>query len=193
MAKHVAQGREFPIFFYGQHYAFSPVETVVTAASFLVGGVGAMPLKLAGLTLWTVGIVFLFMALARVLGATRGFWIAVLVILNPAWSVWSLRMGGGYLTSFALSSILVWLLPRDPERDTIWRWRVAGAMTAVIYLAQPLWLPGLIPIVAAILASRRRWWWALDYAIVAATVSLFVKFGTTSPSLPWNGPTMGNP
>jgi hypothetical protein len=33
MAKHVAQGKEFPIFFYGQHYAFSPVETVVSALS----------------------------------------------------------------------------------------------------------------------------------------------------------------
>jgi len=26
MAKHLAQRKEFPIFFYGQHYAFSPVE-----------------------------------------------------------------------------------------------------------------------------------------------------------------------
>jgi hypothetical protein len=28
MAKHAAQGKEFPIFFYGQRYAFEPVETV---------------------------------------------------------------------------------------------------------------------------------------------------------------------
>src|SRR4249920_2628563 len=57
MAKHVAQGKEFPIFFYGQHYAFSPVETVVSAISFLIAGVGAVPLKVAGLALWAVGIV----------------------------------------------------------------------------------------------------------------------------------------
>ena len=193
MAKHVLQGKEFPIFFYGQHYAFSPVETVVTALSFVIAGVGAMPLKLAGLALWTLGILFLFLAQARLLGAARSFWIAVLVVLNPAWAVWSMRMGGGYLTSFAASSALVWLLLRDRERESVWRWLVAGVLTALIYLAQPLWLPGLLPIVGVVLVSRRRLSWALSYVSVAAAATLLVKFGTATPDLAWNGPTIGNP
>jgi hypothetical protein len=183
MAKHVAQGKEFPIFFYGQHYAFSAVETVVSALGFLVAGVGAVQLKLAGLALWTAGIVFLFLALSRPLGAARGFWIAVLLVLNPAWSVWSMRMGGGYLTAFAASSVLVWLLAR--ERETAWRWRVAGALTAVIYLAQPLWLPGVIPIVGVALVRRRRLPWALDYAAVTVAVALVIKIGTVAPDQPF--------
>ncbi len=191
MAKHVVQGKEFPIFFYGQHYAFSPVETVVSALGFLTAGVGATQLKVAGLALWTVGIVFLCLALSRLLGAARGFWIAVVLVLNPAWSVWSMRMGGGYLTAFAASSVLVWLLLRDGE--TIWRWRVAGALTAVIYLAQPLWLPGVIPIVGVVLMRRRRLLWALDYVSVAVAMALVVKIGTVAPDRPWNGPTVGNP
>jgi hypothetical protein len=193
MAKHVAQGREFPIFFYGQHYAFSPVETVVSAVGFLIAGVGAVQLKLAGLALWTVGVVFIFLALSRLLGAARGFWIAVVLVLNPAWWVWSMRMGGGYLTAFATSSVLVWLVFRDPVRETAWRWRVAGALTAVIYLAQPLWLPGVIPIVVVALVLRRRLPWALDYAAVAVAVALVIKIGTVAPDQPWNGPTVGNP
>src|SRR5215831_16134609 len=90
MAKHVAQGREFPVFFWGQRYAFSAIETFAGAISFLVAGVGAVPLKAAGLALWTLGIVFLFLAGAKRLGESRSFWIAALVVLNPAWAVWSL-------------------------------------------------------------------------------------------------------
>src|ERR1700736_1205117 len=54
MAKHVAQGRELPIFFYGQHYGFSSVEAAAGALSFVIFGTGALPLKLAMLALWTV-------------------------------------------------------------------------------------------------------------------------------------------
>ena len=71
MAKHVAEGKEFPLFFYGQHYAFSPVEETAGAVAFALFGVGAIPLKAAGLALWTVGIVFFFLALATVIGKAR--------------------------------------------------------------------------------------------------------------------------
>ncbi len=193
MAKHVAQGKEFPIFFYGQHYAFSPVETVAGALSFLIAGVGAVPLKLAGLALWTLGIVFLFLAQSSLLGAARGFWIAAILVLNPAWAVWSMRDGGGYLTSFAASAALVWLLVQDRERETMVRWLVAGALTSLIYLAQPLWLPGVLPIVVVVLVLRRRPLWALSYLSVAAAAILLVKYGTATTSEAWGGPTVGNP
>ncbi len=193
MAKHVAQGKEFPIFFYGQRYAFSPVETVAGALSFLIAGVGAVPLKLAGLALWTVGIVFLYLAQSRFLGGTRSFWTSAVLVLNPAWAVWSLRDGGGYVTSFAASAVLVWLLVQDRERETVVRWLVAGALTSLIYLAQPLWLPGVLPIVAAVLVTRRRPSWAVSYLCVAAAAVLLVKFGTATTSEAWGGPTVGNP
>ena len=138
MAKHLAQGKEFPIFFYGQHYAFSPVEAVAGALSFHVAGVGPVPLKVAGLALWTLGVLFLFLAQSRLVGPSRSFWMTTLLILNPGWAVWSLRAGGGYLTSFVASAMLVWLLVRDRERETFVRWLIAGTLTALIYLAQPL-------------------------------------------------------
>jgi len=193
MGKHVAEGREFPIFFYGQHYAFSPVETVAAAASFLAAGVGAIPLKAAGLAIWTIGVVFLFLAGFRRLGPSRSFWIVALLVLNPAWAVWSLRDGGGYLTSFAASSILLWLLARDRERDSWIGWAAAGALTALIYLAQPLWLPGLLPIVAVVLLSRWRFSFAIVYLAVAGAAIVLVKFGTATTAEAWGGPTMGNP
>src|SRR5262249_54699858 len=156
-------------------------------------GVGAVPLKAAGLALWTFGIVFLFVAGARCLGPSCSFWIVALLVLNPAWAVWSLRDGGGYLTSFLASAVLFCLLARRPERDTWIRWMAAGMLTAIIYLAQPLWLPGVLPIVAVVLVARRRFTFAVSYLFVAATFVLLVKFGTATSSEAWGGPTIGNP
>ena len=65
MAKHVAQGKEFPVFFYGQHYALSSVEAAAGALGFLGFGVSAVSLKLAMLALWTVGVLFLYLTQAR--------------------------------------------------------------------------------------------------------------------------------
>ena len=128
MAKHVAQGKEFPIFFYGQHYGLSSVEAAAGALGFVVFGTGAVPLKLAMLALWTLGVLFLFLAQSRLLGASRSFWITVVFLLNPAWAVWSMKARGGYITSFTATAALLWLLVRGrgSARRAV-RWLVAGA------------------------------------------------------------------
>lgn len=193
MAKHVAEGKEFPLFFYGQHYAFSPVEETAGAVAFALFGVGAVPLKAAALALWTVGIVFFFLALSNVIGEARSFAATAVLVLNPVWAAWSMKAGGGYLTAFTASAILVWLLLRDRAGETAMRWIVAGALTAVIDLAQPLWLPGLAPIVLVVLASRRRWSWGVIYLSVTAALILLVKFAAPTDPADWTGPELGNP
>jgi hypothetical protein len=192
MAKHLAQGKDVPVFFYGQHYALATVDAAVGAAAFLMFGVGALPLKLSMLALWTVGVLFVFLAQSRLLGPTRSFWITTLLIVNPAWAAWSMKAGGGYLTSFTASAALLWMMTRDRGRQTVVHWLLAGALTALIYLAQPLWLPGVLPIVLVVLASSRRLSWAVSYASVAAAAILFVKFGTGTQAETWGGPTAGN-
>jgi hypothetical protein len=82
MAKHVAQGKEFPIFFYGQHYGFAPLEAAAGALGFVIFGTGALTMKLAMLALWTVGVLFSFLALSRLLGASRSFLIASVLLFN---------------------------------------------------------------------------------------------------------------
>jgi hypothetical protein len=114
-------------------------------------------------------------------------------VLNPVWAAWSMKAGGGYLTAFTLAAVLVSLILRDRERETAMRWIVAGALTAVIYLAQPLWLPGLAPLVVAVLASRRRWAWAISYVSVIAALILLVKITTPTDPQDWTGPALGNP
>jgi hypothetical protein len=193
MAKHVAQGKEFPVFFYGQHYALETFEAGAGALGFLLFGVSALTLKLAMLALWTVGALFWFLALSRLLGTTRGFWITAILILNPVWAAWSMKAGGGYITSFTATAVLLWLLVKDREKETIARWLIAGALTGVIYLAQPLWLPGVLPVLLAVLASRRRRWWAVGYGGATAAAVLLVKLATGTETEAWGGPVVGNP
>src|SRR3954470_18947845 len=110
MAKHVAEGKEFPLFFYGQHYAFSPVEQTAGAAAFVLFGVGAVPLKAAMLALWTIGILFFFLALSKAIGMASSFAATAVLVLNPVWAAWSMKPGGGYLTAFTLAAVLIWLI-----------------------------------------------------------------------------------
>jgi hypothetical protein len=193
MAKHVAQGKEFPVFFYGQHYALSTLEAAAGALGFLGFGVSAMSLKLAMLALWTVGVLFVFLAQSRFVGASRSFWITSVLVLNPVWAAWSMKAGGGYITAFTTTAVLLWLLTNDRTRETVVRWLVAGVLTAVIYLAQPLWLPGLLPILAVVLFSRRRLSWGIGYLVVTAAAILLLKLATGTGTETWGGPTIGNP
>jgi hypothetical protein len=171
MAKHVAEGKEFPIFFYGQSYGFSIVEAVAGALSFIVAGVGWLPLKLAMLALWTIGVVALFSAFSRLWGNRRSFWITLLLVLTPAWAVWSMKARGGYITAFSASAVLMYLLIRFKERERLLLWVAAGGLTSLIYLAQPLWLPGVIPIVIySFVVSPRKRSFGIGYVVGIASV-----------------------
>ena len=193
MAKHAAQGLEFPVFFYGQHYALETVEAGVGALGFMLFGVGALTLKLAMLALWTLGVLFWFLALSRLVGTHQQF-----LDHCPAGSESGLGglvdegRGGGDITAFTATAILLWLVMRNREKETIARWLAAGLLTGVIYLAQPLWLPGVLPILLAMLASRRRVWWGIGYLAVAALAILVVKLTTGTETEAWGGPVLGN-
>ena len=151
------------------------------------------------LALWTLGTIFLFMALKTLVGHRNAFWIALVFVLTPVWAVWSMKARGGYITSFTATAAVFWLVVQDPKDQTLLHWLAVGALTSVVYLAQPLWLPGLLPILVVVLISRRSRLCALAcFAIVAATV-FFVRTsgaGSAAPPLgnadvPGSVPLMG--
>jgi hypothetical protein len=193
MAKHAAQGQEFPVFFYGQHYALETVEAGVAALAFTMFGVRPLILKLAMLGLWTVGVLFLFLALSRIVGRGRSFWITAVLIVNPMWAAWSMKAGGGYLTAFTATAVLVWLLAQDEARQSAGTWLVAGALSGLICLAQPLWVPGVLPIVLLVLVARRRRLWAVCYLGTTAGAIAIVLLAPAPATDAWSGPTVGNP
>ena len=193
MSKHFLEHREMPLFFWGQRYGLSTLEASAGAASFALFGVGPVPLKIAMLTLWIVGVLFVFLALARTVGKTRGFWITCVLLVTPAWAVWSMKARGGYLTAFVAAAVLAWLLARDDEQSSTAAWIAAGILTAIVWLAQPIWLPGVLPLVAAALVSRRRIASGLAYAVSAAAVVTVIKLIPVVSSETWAGPPLGNP
>ena len=193
MAKHVAVGREFPIFFYGQNYGLAVVETIAGASSFVLAGMGAVQLKVAMLALWTIGVVCHFVALSRLLGERRAFRVALILILVPAWGVSSMKAWSGYITAFAASAALFnslvqsWDSPRWPA------WMASGALTAVIYLAQPVWLPGVLPVVLFLLVARGQSSSPMLYAAgLVVTVVLVAVVSRGSIYDYWTRPPIGN-
>lgn len=192
MAKHLAEGRQIPLFFWGQRYGLSTIEAGAAALAFRIAGVGPIALKMSMLALWTIGVLFLFLALTHIVSTRRAFWITVVLIVTPAWAVWSMKARGGYLTAFAASAMLLWIVAAR-SRDGVMRWIGAGALTAVVWLAQPIWLPGSLTIVAAAIVARRRILPALACATSAAVLVVAVKLIPVTSSETWAGPALGNP
>jgi len=193
MAKHVAEGKELPVFFYGQNYGLASIEAAAGALGFVISGTGPLTLKLAMLGLWSVGIVFYFLAFSELVGKRRSFWITSVLVLMPAWAVWSMKARGGYITSFTTTGALLFLLLRSTRMQTSARWFLAGCLTGVIYLAQPLWLPGVIPILLFSLLSHRKLSSACMYLLGAAPITIVGMGAATSGGARWEPSGIGNP
>jgi hypothetical protein len=195
MGMHLAQGREFPVFFYGQKYGLSIVEAPAAASSFLIFGAGPAPLKMAILAIWIAGIAFYFLAFARVLGTARSFWITLLLVLMPAWAATAMKAWSGYVTAFSATGAILYLMTRNDATRVAWV--IAGALTGIIYFAHPLWVPSVVPIVLYVLWSNgRRTSLLLSY--LAGTVGvvalvLVMRVLSSAPAVEtWFGPPMGN-
>jgi hypothetical protein len=195
MGMHVAQGREFPIFFYGQKYGLSIVEAPVAALSFILVGAGAVPLKIAILVIWTVGVAFYFLAFARVIGTARSFWITLLLVLMPAWAATAMKAWSGYVTAFSATGALLYLMTR--EDATRISWLIAGGLTGIIYFAHPLWLPGVLPIVLYFLWSNRSRISPVASYVSGVLCLILLVLAVRTQSTPgaaetWFGPPIGN-
>jgi hypothetical protein len=196
MGLHVAHGRDFPLFFYGQKYGLAIVEASAAAAAFLLFGPGAVVLKGAILAIWIAGMAFYFRAFARVVGTARSFWIALLLALLPAWAATSMKAWSGYATAFAATGLVLHLLTGNEERRGV-GYAAAGAATALVYFAQPLWLPGLLPILLYHLARTRRlpcWTaYAAGAAVPIGAMAAVKRLWLTGTPEVWFGPEAGNP
>ncbi len=196
MGMHLAQGREFPVFFYGQKYGLAIVEAPAAALSFLIAGAGPVSLKVAILAVWIVGMAFYFLAFSHVLGTARSFWVTMLLVLMPAWAAASMKAWSGYVTAFTATAVVLYLITRNSRRRSL-SWLIAGAMTGIIYFSQPLWLPGLVPIVLYFLVTsgRRSVWlaYASGIAGVASAIGALKVLWLADAVQTWIGPTAGNP
>lgn len=113
MAKDLLNGHSIPYYFYRQNYGFSTVETLFTAFFIKLLGAGVWALKLAGLSMFSLGGTFLLYSLKHKKVSTL-CWICAFIIIAgfPSWYIWGTLMRGGYLTSFVCVTAVVYITQR---------------------------------------------------------------------------------
>ncbi len=145
MAKHTATGTELPVFFWGQSYGFSLMETLPAAAAFRVFGVGPLVLFLTMFGLFLCGL-WLYEGGFKNITESRA-WGRVLTLclgLLPVWIIWSFKARGGYLSAFILGGLLLRLVTSRGFKGP--RACLVGCSVGLLFFAQPLWLVGFLPL-----------------------------------------------
>lgn len=160
MAKHFGEGKGITLFFYGQSYGFSLIEVFMIRLFYFVFGIGPVAIKLAMLTLWSIGVIFMYKTL-KVYAKGRNEILVILItfamIFSPAWMVWSMKARGGYTTAFTLSWIVLYLIANIKCSKSLWQGCLIGMLLVIILEAQSLWLAGLLPFIIYHVISARSW------------------------------------
>lgn len=148
MAKHINTDSSIPVYFYGQPYGFSLIETSTIAIFYNLFGVNHYAIKISMLLLWMIGILFIHKTL--MLLNLNNKWLplifVLLLILSPSWAVWSMKARGGYVSSFLLSAISIYLTINPKSNGRFITYFFLGLLIILIKECQPLWIPGVISI-----------------------------------------------
>lgn len=190
MAKHLAELRAFPVFFYGQTYMLG-VEAWLAAPVFLLAGASVMALKLPLLAI-NVAIVLLLLRLFERDAGLRPALAAVpplfFALAAPGTAAHLLAANGGNLEP-SLYVLLIWLTRNRPN------W--CGLVFAIGFLQREFTLYGLIALLAletfhGTIFTREGFRRRLVMLRVAAEVWLLVQWVKYYSSAAGPGTTMAD-
>ncbi|MER7456438.1 hypothetical protein [Micromonospora sp. NPDC126480] len=159
-ALHIAQGREFPVWFYGQAY-MGTLEAYLAAPLVALAGPSTLALRLPTLALYAV---FALLAWRLAVRLTGDRWYALLVAALLASGSDrivknQLIAGGGYpemnAAGVALAVLAYDLAAGRPDRR-LPRWAVWGFLAGLLIWVDPLVLPYVVAAGAVLLAFRWR-------------------------------------
>lgn len=186
MAKHFSDGTETPYFFYGQSYGFSLVEVSAIRIFYAIFDMSDISVKLAMLSIWTLGIIFFYKTLKTVESGNNK-WAPLLFtlafIVFPAWAMWSMKARGGYLTAFLFSSIIIYLISSQKWNSRLITSFFIGFSIIIIFQSQVLWLAGLIPILLFHIFQKKqiKQIIALSFGLLTGmTVFYFIKINIST-------------
>lgn len=176
MAKHIAEGRAFPLFFYGQSYMLA-VEAYVAAPFLLIGGPTVASLH-ASIVAWNLAAAALMILGLQRFAGLRPFYglvaAAVFVFAPPETSALLTEAQGGSIEPFVYVLLLWWLREKP---------LALGALLAFGFLNREFTifaLPGLLiadlwerrrtPTAAVVVSTRAPFWrhWLLALVAFAA-------------------------
>lgn len=105
MAKHILEGSDLPIFYYGQSYMGS-LEPIFTSLSFKLFGVSNLSIKLVPLFFSIILILSNYLLGNQLRGAWCARISALLTAIGPSpLIVWSLKARGGFIETVALGTL----------------------------------------------------------------------------------------
>ena len=141
MAKHLAEGRAFPMFLYGQNYIFA-VEAWMAAAVFLVTGASVAALKFPLLVINVVVALLLIRLFEREakLRPLYGAAAAIFFVLPPPGTATTLVQASGVNLEPFLYVLLLWMTRRRPA--------LCGVIFAIGFLQREFTAYGVIALLA---------------------------------------------
>lgn len=105
MAKHISEGQDFPIFYYGQPYMGS-LEAILVAPLFYIFGVNNYCLKIVPFLFSLGHITLCYLIGTRLKNFTTGRIAALYAALAPSsLIIWSLKARGGFIETIFLGSL----------------------------------------------------------------------------------------
>ncbi len=185
MGKHILEGRELPVFFYGQHY-LGALEAYAAALGFAFLGVSFFALRVvlfcfsAALALAVYSFTYRFYSVAAARCATA------LIAVGPMYFLqWNLKARGGFIEHLVLLLLMMlyfWRFFLHHQRH----WRVAVPLGLIAGVA--LWVNQLVLsylfVMAALLLSRyrdRRGWMTVAVAGLLGA-SLLISYNVVYPA-----------
>ncbi len=186
---------KLPVYFYGQNYGLSILEAGLISIGIIFFKTSMLAIKIPMLILWTTSVIFIALSFNKILKEKNLTILLVIAVLifSPTWLVWSMKARGGYLTSFFFTSLTLFLLVKNSGKIKPWLWLITGAFLVIIYEAQPLWLPGILPVILYFFFTSK--YTITDYlksagmtVLGAAAPYLFFHEAKTTAYVAWNTP-----
>jgi 4-amino-4-deoxy-L-arabinose transferase-like glycosyltransferase len=184
MAKHIGEGREAPVFFYGQHY-LGALEAYLAALSFGLFGIGKTTLRLvpAAFSLSLAVLVYRFTYKFYSVAAAR--WATALVAVGPLYFLqWNLKARGGFIEHLVLVFVIMlgfWRFFLENDRRALVAFGLGLACGVALWVNQLV--GAYLAVMGLLLLVRRddrRGWGAL----VAGTLlgaSLLIGYNVVHP------------
>ncbi|MBP7276275.1 MAG: hypothetical protein KBA51_08755 [Kiritimatiellae bacterium] len=161
MARHMAEGRSFPVFFYGQPYMGS-LEPSVSAVLFVLFGesgfaLTAGPALVSALALWAA------MRWAKDVGGTQAAGAAGLLLAMGPMEFYAFQFAarGGYMTSMLFGLLVLWLGARMADDLRAgrplpgWRYFTLGALGGLGWWSSQMVTSALLVCAAQVAVAAR--------------------------------------
>ncbi|MCC5843632.1 MAG: hypothetical protein JJU05_05210 [Verrucomicrobia bacterium] len=182
MARHMAEGREFPIFFYGQHYMGS-LEPMVSALFVLLLGPSGFAVCLGPALMAVAALLVLCLWASDAGGVWAGGLALGLCVLGPyRYFLFQFAPRGGYMIALLCSGFLLWQAARISVRSRsaaapeLWPWFGLGLVAGAGLWSHAIVFSAVMAALVVLLLGWRGAFWRHPRPILAGLGGFLLGF-----------------